>query len=192
MELTVERTIERPYLSNTEGRNMVRIRPHVRLYFNPINGEFNLSDRSVYHNVMLIPITAWSCMVTELKNVFGSGSAVILQQAGETMGRESAKSILGDTDEEETIRRGFSSTSNWGFGRYELLSFVNGEHIRFRLFNNLAMAVDDAKDDVFKHHFLIGFYRGYFSTVFRKEVCCEEKSCMNLGDGHCEFDITCK
>lgn len=173
----------------SKSENKLTIRPSADLSFNPRTGEFTLANRTELHNVLLFDLVAWSHMVQEMERKFGTGSVVILQSAGEAAGSSSAKALAGVHNQEGEIRTIFSSVSKWGFGRYELVRFEPMRSIRFRLMNNIKM-VAEGKNEVNRHHFLIGFYRGYFTTLFKSKVRCEEISCMNLGDRSCEFEVT--
>jgi len=170
-------------------RRKLSIRPNVELYFDEKSGTYNLVDGNALHDAVLIPCSTMSHIQMELLKTFGTAGAVILQKIGETAGAQSAKGVLNNADKEAELRKIFSSTSKWGFGKYELLAFDPDKYIRIRLKNNLKMAVDE-NSVLYKHHYLIGFYRGYFTTVFGKNFSCEERLCVNLNYKYCEFELS--
>lgn len=165
------------------------IRPNVELYFDEKSGTYSLVNHEVFHDSILMPISTLSHIQMELLKTFGTAGAVILQKIGEVAGAQSAKGLLNNPDKEAELQKIFSSTSKWGFGKYELLAFDPDKYIRIRLKNNLKMAVDE-NSVLYKHHYLIGFYRAYFTTVFGKNFSCEERMCVNLNYKHCEFELS--
>ena len=172
------------------SENKLIMRPQVELTCNVDTGEYYLLDKTVIHNVMVVPISAWLHMKMQLIKEFHTGSVLILQSIGKTIGSQSAKSLIDDPNADDTIRSIFSSVSKWGFGRYELLEFSPKRSIRFRLLSNIGRRVEQEESELYKDHFLIGFYGGYFSSFFRRDVTCKEISCMNIGDDYCEFEIS--
>lgn len=172
---------------NTEKKNVLTIRPDVEIYFDAKTGVYTLANRDHFYDVVLVPISNLSHITIEMVKLFGSAATIMLQKTGEIAGRQSAKALHG-SDSETKVKRIFSSISKWGFGRYELISFDPNKCIRFRLQNNMKMLTEE-KSELYKHHYLIGFYSGYFSTAFGKQFSCEERVCMNFNDKYCEFEL---
>jgi len=180
-------------LDNVTGKRVkekkLSIRPNVELYFDEKSGSYSLVNHDVFHDVILMPCSALSHIQIEFLKTFGTSGAVMLQKIGEVAGAQSAKGVLNNADKEVELQKIFSSISKWGFGKYELLAFDPAKYIRIRLKNNLKMAVDE-NSVLYKHHYLIGFYKAYFSTVFGKNFSCEERLCVNLNYKYCEFELS--
>lgn len=133
------------------------------------------SDRS--DECILLTISAFYELVIELYKMFGDDYWLIMQKAGEGAGRISAKSFPTIEHEKiEPIRSAFNDVSRWGFGRYELkeIDIKNGIVI-FELHDSVFEYGVNHKEYLKlanEQHFLIGFYKGLFSTLFGKKVNC--------------------
>ena len=160
-------------------------------------GHYVLTNEHVFHEVIMISVPAFVKLERALFRLFGSNAESLMQISGEAAGSDSARGLVRVGHVEEDLRSVFNSVSKWGFGKYELmdLDVVTG-YLKFKLHNNpLAALVDtesvDSTDTVKidSHHFLIGFYKGYFGVLFNGRVICTETMCMNRGDPFCEFKV---
>lgn len=178
-------------------RDRLVIRKDSYMTFDEKTGNYTLTNKSVFHDVIIISIPSFLKLERELFNIFGSGAADILKLSGEAAGGESAKRITHVENLEDDVRTIFNSVSKWGFGKYELVDLdLDAGHVKFKLHNNPLVihneksgsgSMDQAVTN--NHHFLIGFYGGYFHMIFDGQVVCKETKCMNTGDAFCEFEV---
>lgn len=178
-------------------KETLTIRKDSYLTFERDLGHYVLTNKQVFHDAIIISIPSFLRLERELFRLFGSAASSILQITGEAAGGESAKRLAHVERVEDDIRSVFNSVSKWGFGKYELIDLdLRTGYVKFKLHNNpLTIPVDkeslgsadQAKID--SHHFLIGFYTGYFHALFNGLVSCKEAKCMNRGDAFCEFEV---
>jgi len=178
-------------------KDVLMIRKDSYMSFNKDLGHYVLTNKKVFHDAIILSVPSFLRLERELFRLFGSAAASILQITGEAAGGESGKRLAHVEHMEDDIRSVFNSVSKWGFGRYELIDLDLGTgYVKFKLHNNpLTIPVekeslgstDQVKID--NHYFLIGFYKGYFGTLFKGLLSCKETRCMNRGDMFCEFEV---
>jgi predicted hydrocarbon binding protein len=175
-----------------DNKDALTIRKDAYLTFDKDLGRYILTNKTVFHDAVIISIPSFLRLERELFKIFGSDAASLLQIAGEADGGESAKRLAHVEHAEDDLREVLNSVSKWGFGKYELsdLDFDRG-YVKFKLHNNpLAIPVaDSANQKIDSHYFLIGFYTGYFHNLFKELVFCSETKCMNRGEAFCEFEV---
>jgi predicted hydrocarbon binding protein len=178
-----------------EEKKSLEIRKDSSISFDKEQGHYVLTNKHVFHDAIIISVPSFLKLEAELFRVFGTAAASVLEIAGEAAGSESAKRLMNVEHTEDDIKYVFNSVSKWGYGKYELvdLNLAMG-HVKFKLHNNPLAVVTDKESSgehvkIINHHFLIGFYTGYFSALFNHRVFCTETSCMNRGDAFCEFSI---
>jgi predicted hydrocarbon binding protein len=178
-------------------KDTIRVREHSYLSFDNDLGHYVLVNEQDFHDVIILSVPSFLRLERELFRLFGAAAPSLLQIAGEAAGGQSAKRLSRVENMEDDIRSAFNSVSRWGFGRYELidLNLARG-YIKFKLHNNpLAIPCDEGSSGLIdqaaisSHNFLIGFYKGYFHTLFKELVFCKETRCMNRGDAFCEFEV---
>lgn len=172
------------------------IRKDSYIRFDKDTGHYTLTNKSVFHDVIIISVPAFLKLENELNAIFGAAGENILQIIGEAAGGESAKRLAHVENTEEDVRTVFNSVSKWGFGKYELVELDPDGYVKFKLHNNPLFISQDkpnlgltAQTKINNHNFLIGFYNGYFSMIFNGTTLCKETKCMNNGDEFCEFEI---
>lgn len=172
------------------------IRNDSYIRFNKDTGHYILTNKSVFHDVIIISVPAFLKLENELTSIFGAAGENILQIIGEAAGGESAKRIAHVENIEADVRTIFNSVSKWGFGKYELVELEPDGYMKFKLHNNPLFVSQDksnlgltAQTKISNHYFLIGFYKGYFSMIFNGTTVCKETKCVNNGDKFCEFEI---
>jgi len=103
--------------------------------------------------------------------------------------------VHGRKDLENDIKSVFNSVSKWGFGKYKLIDLNLAECcLKFNLYGNSLVSHEEIKNSqgqkiIPNHHFLTGFYKGYFTTALNEQVICKETMCMNKEDEYCQFEI---
>jgi hypothetical protein len=143
------------------------------------------NDNKIGDDCFLMPIEAYYGLTDELFRIFGTDSWLILQKAGEGAGRVSAKSFQNtDLNEIATaIRIGFNGFSRWGFGMYKLKELdIKNKHMVFELHRPIFEYHGDNsqyKKFVEEQHFLLGFYTGFFSSLFGNKMRC---LCSRIND----------
>lgn len=172
------------------------IRNDSYIRFDKDTGHYTLTNKSVFHDVIIISVPSFLKLENELNTVFGAAGENLLQMIGEVAGGESAKRIAHVENLEEDVRTVFNSVSKWGFGKYELVELDPDGYVKFKLHDNPLYVHKDkpnigstAQTKISNHYFLIGFYKGYFSMIFNGTALCKETKCMNNGDEFCEFEI---
>lgn len=176
--------------------NVLNIRQDSYISFDPNTGNYTITNKHVFHDIILISVPSFLKLESELFELFGTSTEKILQIVGESAGGESAKRITNTDNLEDEIRYIFNTVSKWGFGKYELvnLDLLKG-HIKFKLHNNPLATREERNGSSLtnkaktNHYFLIGFYRGYFASLFGKRTACNETDCINKGDAFCQFEI---
>lgn len=178
-------------------KDMLTIRKDAYLTFDKELGHYVLTNKRIFHDAIIVSIPSFLRLERELFRLFGSVAASLLQITGEAAGGESGKRLTNVEHMEDDIRSVFNSVSKWGFGKYELTDLdMKLGYLKFKLHNNpfavpmnkeSSGSTDQVKID--SHHFLIGFYGGYFHTLFKAQVSCKETRCMNRGDAFCEFEV---
>lgn len=177
-----------------EDKNKISIRPDAHLSFDE-SGHFVLTNKTIFHDVIVISVPAFLKLESEMFRLFGSAAENILQITGEAAGAESGKRITHIKDLEDDIKSNFNSVSKWGFGRYKLIDLNLAEcYLKFNLYENSLASHEEiinseAQKIVPNHHFLIGFYKGYFAMVLNEQVICKETMCMNREEKYCQFEI---
>ena len=179
-----------------ENDETLTIRNDSYIRFDKDTGNYTLTNKSVFHDVIIISVPAFLKLENELTTIFGAAGENILQIIGEAAGGESAKRISYVGNTEEDVRIIFNSVSKWGFGKYELVELDPDGYVKFKLHNNPLFVSQDksnlgltAQTKTCNHYFLIGFYKGYFSMIFNGTTLCTETKCINNGDEFCEFEI---
>ena len=179
-----------------ENDEILKIRNDCYIRFDKDTGNYTLTNKSVFHDVIIMSVPAFLKLSDELFSIFGSAGENILQIIGEAAGGESAKRISHVENIERDIRIIFNSISKWGFGKYELVELDPDGYMKFKLHNNPLFVSQDksnlgltAQTKTSNHHFLIGFYKGYCSMIFNGATLCTEIKCINNGDKFCEFEI---
>ena len=171
------------------------IRKDSYISFDKNLGHYVLTNKRVFHDVILISVPSLLKLESELFNILGPVAKNILQIIGEGAGGESGKRMLHVENMEDDVKTVFNSVSKWGFGKYELVDLnLEGGNIKFKLLNN-PLFIGGKKDDLGltdqaktrNHDFLIGFYTGYFHVLLNAIVSCKETKCINQGDTFCEF-----
>lgn len=180
---------------NDDNVEILTIRKDSNLRFDRNLGNYTLTNKRVFHDAIIISVPSFLKLESELFKMFGSSAPTILQIVGEAAGGESAKRITNVDDIKEDIKTVFNGVSKWGFGRYELVDFkFEDGYIKFKLYNNPLIfhgmkPISHEQPEIKNHHFLIGFYNGYFGMLFNKMIVCNETACMNRGETFCEFEI---
>ena len=160
------------------------------LIFDRNAGRFVVSDKNGESSAFLIATESFTGLVEELNKIFGTAAPVILQKAGYGAGKRAAKHVTLSKDIATAITTIFNSVSRWGFGRYELLKFdPENKYVRFKLYNCVFAMPSDVHNHSDSMQYLIGFYSGYFSTLFGREVYCKQIKSLSLGDKYCEFEV---
>lgn len=141
----------------------------------------------------LMPIESYYGLAEELYKMFGDDYWLILQKAGEGAGRTAAKSFPKKDPVKLTkaIKIGFNGSSQWGFGLYELkeLDIQNGRVV-FELHNSIfEYDAESNKKFVEEQHFLIGFYKGFYSVIFDEEVYCKYSRLINNDRPYYRFEV---
>lgn len=176
-------------------KNTINIRPDAYISFDEDNGHFVLTNKLIFHDVIVISVPSFLKLQSELFKLFGSAAENILQITGEAAGAESGKRITGVKDLDNDIRSNFNSVSKWGFGRYKLIDLdLKESHVKFNLYGNSLASREEiinseGKTHIPNHHFLVGFYKGYFGMVLDEQIICKETMCVNKGDKFCQFEI---
>jgi hypothetical protein len=142
----------------------------------------------------LMSIEAFYGMEEELFRIFGMDYALIEQKAGEGAGRVSARSFPKETEQiAEAIKNGFNGISRWGFGRYQLKELdIKNMYVVFELHDSIFEYYGE--NDKYRRfaeepHFLIGFYKGFFSAVFGRNVYCNFSLINDNGKPHYKFEL---
>lgn len=160
------------------------------LGFDKESGRLFISDDDGEYDVFIVSVITFFGIVEEFVSIFGSGATAILQKAGEGAGRRSAKHLLLSDDKVRTVKSLFNSISRWGFGRYELVELDEEKpYVLFKLHNCVFAKPTDAPHNEHSMQYIQGFYYGYFSEFFKKDIRCLELKCISLGDAYCEFEI---
>ena len=108
---------------NDDNVEILTIRKDSNLRFDRKLGNYILTNKRVFHDVIIISVPSFLKLESELFKMFGSSAPTILQIVGEAAGGESAKRITNVDDIKEDIKTVFNGVSKWGFGRYELVDF---------------------------------------------------------------------
>lgn len=142
----------------------------------------------------LMPIEAYYGLAEELFRMFGDDYWLILQKAGEGAGSTATKSFPKENPVKltEAIKIGFNGTSQWGFGRYELKELdIQNKRVVFELHDSVFEynAESTHKKFVEDQHFLIGFYKGFYSVIFSKEVYCKYSRLINNDRPYYRFEV---
>lgn len=77
----------------------------------------------------------------------------------------------------------------------ELQHVMKESHVKFNLYENSLASREEitnseGKTHIPNHHFLVGFYKGYFGMILNEQIICKETICVNKGDKFCQFEIT--
>ena len=180
---------------NDDNVEILTIRKDSNLRFDRKLGNYILTNKRVFHDAIIISVPSFLKLESELFKMFGSSAPTLLEIMGESAGGESAKRVTNVDDVSEDVKMVFNGVSKWGFGKYDLVDFKFGDgYIKFKLYNNPLIfhgtkPTSHEQPEIKNHHFLIGFYNGYFRVLFNKIVVCNETACMNRGETFCEFEI---
>jgi len=142
----------------------------------------------------LMPMEAFYGTEEELFRIFGMDYALITQKAGEGAGRVSVRSFPKEPEQiAEAIKNGFNGISRWGFGRYQLKELeIKNMHVVFELHDSVFEYYGD--NDRYRRfaeepHFLIGFYKGFFSALFGRNVYCNFSRIDDNGKPYYKFEL---
>lgn len=176
------------------SEDRLQIREDAYVTFNKDLGNYIITNKRVFHEAIIFSTPSFLTLQKELYGMFGEAASKILELTGESAGSEAGKRIVHVTNLEEDIKKIYNGVSKWGFGRYELVELdLSKIHLQFNLHNN-PLGIIEGEDladrsKIIGHHFLVGFYKGYFHRVLGKEVTCKETLCINKGDRFCQFEI---
>ena len=160
------------------------------LIFDRNAGRFVVSDKNGESSAFLIATESFTGLIEELRKIFGTAAPVILQKAGYGAGKMSAKHTILSNDIPNAVKTIFNSVSRWGFGRYELVEFdPENKYVRFKLHDCVFSISRDVHGYSDSMNYLTGFYSGYFSALFKREVYCKQIKSLSLSDKYYEFEV---
>ena len=126
----------------------------------------------------------------EVREVFGSGSAIILHYAGFGIGREMAGNVKKPTDKREEVYAEFQDllkSRGWGTASIETSS-GNPESGRVS-FSNLLLPQDEPLHETMEM-ILKGIFSGFMAKAFKTDrVLLEKEKCVAKGDAICAFSF---
>lgn len=152
-------------------------------------------DNKTIDYCFLMSIEAFYGLTEERFQMFGNDYCLIQQKGGEGAGCVSARSFQGIDPEQlaEAIKIGFNGVSRWGFGRYELKELdIQNWHVIFNLHDSVFEYHGNNNQYtrfVEEPHYLIGFYKGFFSVLFGKKMRCTCSRVINSGKAHYKFEL---
>ena len=141
---------------------------------------------------VLIKRKGLTSMINNLRESFGTGADVILFKEGYFIGKTVAEGLL-DKMGEQNLMKNISDVlqlySAVGWGRPELLH-IDFQEMKFRIaiYDNFECL--DKKSERANSHFTRGDVCGFFSTIMKTELRCDEIKCVAKGDASCDFLLT--
>jgi len=130
-------------------------------------------------------VSEWESLRNSLTNIFGSGSAMILQCIGYGIGKDLGEKIKSSGLEKGGQCLTFSQTlreKGWGRADFESIDFQE-EKGKLFLFDS---PFKEAGKELSCYE-LKGMIAGFLETVFNKKLRVVEEKCVRKGDDHCEF-----
>lgn len=127
-----------------------------------------------------------SCLEEMLSS---SAASVILQAASNKCGRHSCKDIMREIKAKENVLAYLSNLKNemnWGRIRFVDIGFQNG---RGSIVVHDSFEVAGRKSTKPCCHFLRGYFAGFLSELFGREITVEEEQCASTGASCCKFSF---
>jgi predicted hydrocarbon binding protein len=139
---------------------------------------------------MMVSRATFSGMLTNLREVFGTGGNVIAYQLGYSTGKQDADELIGALGKERVLMNLPSLLNLYlaqGWGVPELVD-LSLEPLRstVRLHDNFECA--ELKSFRPSSHFIRGHLAGLAKGFFDKSVECTEVKCMAMANDYCEFN----
>jgi len=127
---------------------------------------------------------------TALEDMFSpSATIVILSSTGDKCGRQSCRDIRKKIKAKENVLAYLShlkESMNWGKILFQDVDFQMGTG---KITVRDSFEIPAHKYHQPQCHFLRGFFAGFLSELFDKEICVAEVKCAGMGGSHCQFEF---
>jgi len=126
-----------------------------------------------------------------LEEIFSpSAASVILHSSANKCGRQACRRIMTEIKNKENVLvylSHFKEAMNWGKMSFQNVDFEygKGKVIVFNSFESLEQNCIQPSC-----YFFRGFFAGFLSELFSRDISVTEVKCAGKGDGYCEFEFT--
>ncbi|OPX87233.1 MAG: V4R domain protein [Pelotomaculum sp. PtaB.Bin104] len=143
---------------------------------------------------ILLPQETFASLMMAFKEHAPHALKHVLYEAGYVSGLNMASKASGlYSNLEERLQFLQEHIRNTGVGMLELVSIdLSSTTVRLRCYDSFQVAITKEYGNLYRSPQVIcdllrGFFAGYLSVLFEKEIICEEMSCQSVGGNFCEF-----
>lgn len=125
-----------------------------------------------------------------LEEIFSpTGAHVILQSAAYKCGRQTCKSMIGKIKEKGNVLAYLShlkESVNWGKITFQEVDLQEGTG-KITVLDSFESLKSNCPQP--SCYFFLGFFAGFLSELFNREISVIEVKCVGRGDSHCQFEF---